>query len=72
MMNEYAKRLGMSGSNFGEQRRAPALAQPLHITARDVATLCGRPDPEFPQYSPALQPQRVHVEQHPPGNATAC
>jgi D-alanyl-D-alanine carboxypeptidase (penicillin-binding protein 5/6) len=50
MMNEYAKRLGMSGSNFENSDGLPA---PNHYTtARDVATLAAALIREFPQYYP--------------------
>ena len=65
MMNEYAKRLGMKGSNFENSRR-PARAQPLHHRARHRDARRGA-DPRVPAVLPAVQPQAVHVEQHPPG-----
>jgi serine-type D-Ala-D-Ala carboxypeptidase (penicillin-binding protein 5/6) len=50
MMNEYAKRLGMKGSNF---ENSDGLPSPNHYTtARDVATLAAALIREFPQYYP--------------------
>jgi D-alanyl-D-alanine carboxypeptidase (penicillin-binding protein 5/6) len=50
MMNEYAHRLGMNGSNFQNSDGLPA---PNHYTtARDVATLSAALIREFPQYYP--------------------
>src|SRR5579863_7019151 len=50
MMNEYAKRLGMTGSNF---ENSDGLPSPNHYTtARDVATLAAALIREFPQYYP--------------------
>ena len=55
MMNEYAKRLGMKGSNF---ENSDGLPSPNHYTtARDVATLAGGADPRVPAVLPAVQPQ---------------
>jgi D-alanyl-D-alanine carboxypeptidase (penicillin-binding protein 5/6) len=48
MMNEYARRLGMKGSNF---ENADGLPAPNHYsTARDIATLAAALIREFPQY----------------------
>lgn len=48
MMNEYARRLGMKGSNFDNADGLPA---PNHYTsARDIATLAAALIREFPQY----------------------
>jgi len=50
MMNEYARRLGMKGSNFENSDGLPA---PNHYTtARDMATLADALISEFPQYYP--------------------
>ena len=50
MMNEYARRLGMKGSNFENSDGLPA---PNHYTtARDMATLANALIREFPQYYP--------------------
>ena len=50
MMNEYARRLGMKGSNF---ENSDGLPSPNHYTsARDVATLAAALIREFPQYYP--------------------
>ncbi|HYM28098.1 MAG TPA: D-alanyl-D-alanine carboxypeptidase family protein [Steroidobacteraceae bacterium] len=50
MMNEYARRLGMKGSNFENSDGLPA---PNHYTtARDIATLADALIREFPQYYP--------------------
>ncbi len=50
MMNEYARRLGMKGSNFQNSDGLPA---PNHYTtARDVATLAAALIRDFPQYYP--------------------
>lgn len=50
MMNEYARRLGMKGSNFENSDGLPA---PNHYTtARDMATLADALIREFPQYYP--------------------
>jgi serine-type D-Ala-D-Ala carboxypeptidase (penicillin-binding protein 5/6) len=50
MMNEYARRLGMKGSNFENSDGLPA---PNHYTtARDIATLANALIREFPQYYP--------------------
>ena len=50
MMNEYAKRLGMSGSHFENSDGLPA---PNHyMSARDIATLSNALIGEFPQYYP--------------------
>jgi len=50
MMNEYARRLGMTGSSF---QNADGLPAPNHYTtARDVATLSAALIREFPQYYP--------------------
>ncbi len=50
MMNEYARRLGMKGSNFENSDGLPA---PNHYTtARDVATLAAALIRDFPQYYP--------------------
>ena len=50
MMNEYAKRLGMNGSNF---ENSDGLPSPNHYTtARDVAMLAAALIREFPQYYP--------------------
>ena len=50
MMNEYAQRLGMKGSNFENSDGLPA---PNHYTtARDMATLADALIREFPQYYP--------------------
>ncbi len=48
MMNEYARRLGMKGSNFENSDGLPA---PNHYsTPRDIATLSAAIIREFPQY----------------------
>jgi len=48
MMNEYARRLGMKGSNF---ENSDGLPSPNHYTtARDIATLADALIREFPQY----------------------
>jgi serine-type D-Ala-D-Ala carboxypeptidase (penicillin-binding protein 5/6) len=50
MMNEYARRLGMSSSNFENSDGLPA---PNHYTtARDVATLSNALIRDFPRYYP--------------------
>jgi D-alanyl-D-alanine carboxypeptidase (penicillin-binding protein 5/6) len=50
MMNEYARRLGMKGSNF---ENADGLPAPNHYsTPRDIATLAAAIIREFPQYYP--------------------
>ena len=50
MMNEYARRLGMKGSNF---ENADGLPAPNHYTsARDMATLAAALIREFPQFYP--------------------
>jgi serine-type D-Ala-D-Ala carboxypeptidase (penicillin-binding protein 5/6) len=50
MMNEYARRLGMKGSNF---ENSDGLPSPNHYTtARDMATLSDALIREFPQYYP--------------------
>lgn len=48
LMNEYAKRLGMTGSSF---TNSTGLPDPnLYTTARDIATLAQAMIREFPQY----------------------
>jgi len=50
MMNEYARRLGLHGSNF---ENADGLPAPNHyVSAHDVATLSAALIREFPQYYP--------------------
>ena len=55
MMNEYAQRLGMKGSNFENSDGLPSANH--YTTARDVATLAARADPRVPAVLPAVQPQ---------------
>jgi D-alanyl-D-alanine carboxypeptidase (penicillin-binding protein 5/6) len=50
MMNEYARRLGMKGSNFENSDGLPAANH--YTSARDVATLAAALIREFPQYYP--------------------
>lgn len=50
MMNEYARRLGMKGSNFENSDGLPAANH--YTSARDIATLAAALIREFPQYYP--------------------
>ncbi len=48
LMNQYARKIGMSGSNF---TNAPGLPEPEHYTtARDIALLSQQVIAEFPEY----------------------
>jgi D-alanyl-D-alanine carboxypeptidase (penicillin-binding protein 5/6) len=50
MMNEYARRLGMKGSNFENSDGLPVANH--YASARDIATLAAALIREFPQYYP--------------------
>ena len=70
MMNEYARRLGMKGSNFENSDGLPA---PNHYTtARDMATLADALIREFPQYYPLFSLREFRGTTSARATATAC
>ena len=65
MMNEYARRLGMTNTHFDDSSGLPS---PTHYTtARDMAMLASALIRDFPQYYPLVLDPRVHLEQHQAG-----
>ena len=65
LMNEYARRLGMTNTHFDDSSGLPS---PTHYsTARDLSRLGRALVREFPEYYAWFSHSRVHLEQHQAG-----
>jgi D-alanyl-D-alanine carboxypeptidase (penicillin-binding protein 5/6) len=63
MMNEQARKIGLTGSHFTNATGLPDPKQ--YVTARDLARLANTSSAISPSTTD-LQPDRVHLERHPP------